>query len=178
MAELATIARPYAQALFSAGGSAAGLDTIAGWLETLSSIAADPQLCALVDHPKTTESQIFDVMASIPKQPLPEMARNFLRLVIENKRLSTLPEIFSQFCVLRNTHAGASDALILSAFPIEDAALADLVKSLEKRFGCVLNVKVKLDRTLIGGIRVIVGDEVLDTSVKARLEQMKAVLCA
>jgi F-type H+-transporting ATPase subunit delta len=68
--------------------------------------------------------------------------------------------------------------VIHSAFPIEGAALADVVASLEKRFGRKLNPRVNVDPELIGGVRVVVGDEVLDTSVKARLEQMKVALTA
>jgi len=77
-----------------------------------------------------------------------------------------------------NSKSGSSDAVVFSAFPIADAALAELGASLEKRFGRKLNLTVKPDDSLIGGVRVVVGDEVLDTSVKARLEQMKAALIA
>ena len=73
---------------------------------------------------------------------------------------------------------GVSDAIVYSAFPIEPAALADVVTTLEARFKRKLSVSVQLKPELIGGIRVVVGDEVLDTSVKARLEQMKAALTA
>jgi F-type H+-transporting ATPase subunit delta len=109
---------------------------------------------------------------------LPEPARNFLRTVIENGRLSALPEIAAQFRSLKNAQSGSSDAVVYSAFPIDGAALADVAKTLESRFGRKLNVKVELEPALIGGIRVVVGDEVLDTSVKARLEQMKVALSA
>lgn len=79
---------------------------------------------------------------------------------------------------LKNASGGSSDAVVQSAFPIDAAALAALGTSLEKRFGRKLNLSVQQDQSLIGGIRVVVGDEVLDTSVKARLEQMKAALIA
>jgi len=98
--------------------------------------------------------------------------------VIENGRLSALPEIAAQFRALKNAQSGSSDAVVYSAFPIEGAALADVSNMLEKRFGRKLNVSVELQSELIGGIRVVVGDEVLDTSVKARLEQMKVALTA
>jgi F-type H+-transporting ATPase subunit delta len=87
-----------------------------------------------------------------------------------------LPEIASQFRVLKNTQAGSSDATVYSAFALDGAALEDLAITLEKRFGRKLNLKVELEPELIGGVRVVVGDEVLDTSVKARLEQMKVAL--
>jgi F-type H+-transporting ATPase subunit delta len=109
---------------------------------------------------------------------LPEQAKNFLRTVIANKRLSVLPEIAVQFRALKNAQTGSSDALIYSAFPIDGDALANVAAMLEKRFGRKLNASVVVQPELIGGIRVVVGDEVLDTSVKARLEQMKVVLTA
>jgi F-type H+-transporting ATPase subunit delta len=77
---------------------------------------------------------------------------------------------------LKNAQGGSSDAKVDSAFAIDDTALKDLQISLEKRFERTLNVSVEMQPELIGGIRVVVGDEVLDFSVKARLEQMKAAL--
>jgi F-type H+-transporting ATPase subunit delta len=79
---------------------------------------------------------------------------------------------------LANAGAGVSDAAVFSAFPIEDSQLSGVVATLEKRFGRRLNVSVHLEPSLIGGIRVVVGDEVMDTSVKAQLEQMRVALAA
>jgi F-type H+-transporting ATPase subunit delta len=92
--------------------------------------------------------------------------------------LDALSEIASQFRALKNAQGGLSDAVVYSAFPIDSTALADVSAWLETRFQRKLNVKVELDASLIGGIRVVVGDEVLDTSVKSRLEQMKTALTA
>jgi F-type H+-transporting ATPase subunit delta len=109
---------------------------------------------------------------------LPTAGQNFLRTVIDNGRLAALPEIAHQVRELRNAQSGASDATVYSAFPISAQQVAEVQQSLEKRFGRKLNVSVQEDASLIGGIRVVVGDEVLDTSVKARLEQMKVALTA
>ena len=98
--------------------------------------------------------------------------------MIGNGRLSVLPEIAAQFHALKNAQSGSSDAVVYSAFPIDAGALAEVAVMLEKRFGRKLNPSVVLQPELIGGIRVVVGDEVLDTSVKARLEQMKVALTA
>jgi F-type H+-transporting ATPase subunit delta len=176
MAELATIARPYAEALFKA--TAADLAGAAVWVEELAVIAGNPQLQQFADNPNATAKQVFDVIAGVAKTPLNDAAKNFLRTVIDNGRLSVLPEIAAQFRALKNAQSGSSDAIVYSAFPVEGAALADVKGVLEKRFGRKLNVSVQLEPELIGGIRVVVGDEVLDTSVKARLEQMKAALTA
>ena len=176
MAELATIARPYAEALFKATKS--DLNGAAVWVEALQEIAKNPQLQQFSDNPNVTNAQVFDVVTGVARVALPEMAKNFLRTVIENGRLSAVPEIAEQFRVLKNAQSGSSDALVYSAFAIDQAALADLTVTLEKRFARKLNVTVQLQPDLIGGIRVVVGDEVLDSSVKARLEQMKVALTA
>ncbi|ABE42289.1 F0F1 ATP synthase subunit delta [Polaromonas sp. JS666] len=174
MAELATIARPYAEALFKASGS--DLGAAAAWLDELAAIAANVQLQQFAGNPGVTVTQTFDVISGVAKSQLPDAAKNFLRTVIENGRISVLPEIAAQFRVLKNAQSGSSDATVYSAFPLEGPALADLAATLEKRFGRKLNFAVELEPALIGGVRVVVGDEVLDTSVKARLEQMKVAL--
>lgn len=176
MAELATIARPYAEALFKA--SSKDLAGVAVWVEELAVIAGNPQLQQFADNPHVTAEQVFDVIAGVAKTGLSDTAKNFLRTVIDNGRLGVLPEIATQFRALKNAQSGSSDAVVYSAFAIDGAALVDVKAVLEKRFGRKLNVAVELLPELIGGIRVVVGDEVLDTSVKARLEQMKVALTA
>ena len=176
MAELATIARPYAEALFKAAAS--DLDAAAVWVEALNEIAKNPQLQQFSGDPKVTAAQVFDVIVGVAQVALPEMAKNFLRTVIENRRLRALPEIAAQFHVLKNAQSGSSDAVVYSAFAMDSAALADVAATLEKRFARKLIVSLQLQPELIGGIRVVVGDEVLDASVKARLEQMKMALSA
>lgn len=176
MAELATIARPYAEALFKA--AQADLNAAAVWLDELAAIAQNGQLQQFASNPKTTSAQVYDLMVGVMKATLSEQGKNFLRTVIDNGRLEALPEIAALFRGLKNAKSGLSDAVVYSAFPIDAAALADVAVTLEKRFGRKLNVSVELDAELIGGIRVVVGDEVLDTSVKARLEQMKVALTA
>ena len=176
MAELATIARPYAEALFKAAQAEA--PAAAQWLDELAAIAGNEQLQQFADNPKVSTDQVFDVISGVAKQALPEMGRNFLRTVIDNGRLAVLPEIAQQFRNLMNAQLGSSDAVVYSAFDIDAAAQADLAGVLEKRFGRKLNLSVVLQPELIGGVRVVVGDEVLDASVKARLEQMRVALTA
>ena len=176
MAELATIARPYAEALFKA--SANDLAGAAGWLDALAAVAGNAQLLQFADSPKVSVDQVFGLITDVARVQLPEAGKNFLRMVIENGRLSALPEIAQQFRAMKNAQGGTSDAVVHSAFPIEAGALAELAQVLEKRFGRKLKGSVQVDPGLIGGIRVVVGDEVLDTSVKARLEQMKVALTA
>ena len=177
MAELATIARPDAEALFKAVG-VSDAAAVSEQVNELAAISANPQLREFAGSPKTQDTQVFDLFTGVAKGFLGDGAKNLLRLVIENGRLEALPEIAAQYQALVNARSGVADALVYSAFPIDGQALADLTTTLEKRFAQKLKVQVQLDPTLIGGVRVVVGDEVLDTSVKARLEQMKAALTA
>ncbi len=176
MAELATIARPYAEALFKS--AKADLSGAASWLDQFAVIAGNSQLLQFADNPKVTDEQVFDLFAGVAKAALPDSAKNFLRIVIENGRVDVLPEIAAQFRALVNALGGSSDAVVYSAFAIDDKALAELTGVLEKRFGRKLNATMQLDESLIGGVRVVVGDEVLDTSVRSRLDQMKIALTA
>lgn len=177
MAELATIARPYAEALFQVAVKG-DLKQSAEQLDAVAAVAANEQLRQFADSPKIEAQQVFDMIAAVVKTPLSDSIRNLLRAVIDNGRLAALPEVAQQFHALVNARSGVSDALVYSAFPIDAAQLAAVVQSLEKRFGRKLNASVQVEPELIGGIRVVVGDEVLDTSVKARLEQMKVALTA
>ena len=177
MAELATIARPYAEALFKASSNG-NLAALAAEVQALAAVAGNPQLRQYADSPKITSAQVLDLIASVLKTPLSPPVKNLLAAMIDNGRLAALPDVATQFQALVNTRSGVSDAIVYSAYPIDSVQLADVVASLEKRFGRKLNASVVVEPELIGGVRVVVGDEVLDTSVKARLEQMKVALTA
>jgi F-type H+-transporting ATPase subunit delta len=180
MAELATIARPYAEAMFKAS-SGADRQALNAQLATLASLTSGPEMRQFADNPKVAPIQVFDTIAGIALSQgvaLDRKVGNLLHAVVDNGRLPALPEIAAQFQVLLNASTGVSDAIIQSAFGVDDAQLGEVVAALEKRFGRKLNARVEITPELIGGVRVVVGDEVLDTSVKARLEQMKAALTA
>lgn len=180
MAELATLARPYAEAMFKA---TAGADrqALSAQLATLVALTAGSEMRQYADNPRVAPLQVFDMIGGIALSQglgIDVKVANLLRTVLDNGRLAALPEIAAQFQALVNANTGVSDATIQSAFGIDDAQLGEVVTALEKRFGRKLNARVELAPELIGGVRVVVGDEVLDTSVKARLQQMKAALTA
>jgi F-type H+-transporting ATPase subunit delta len=177
MAELATIARPYAEAL---DRSVSGADALAliPQLQALAAVAGHADMQQLADNPKVKPQQVLEVLTGVAKMPLDSKVSNLLRTVVENGRLAALPQIAAQFNALVKSRSGTSDATIESAFPIDAAQLPQVVSALEKRFGRKLNARVVIEPELIGGIRVAVGDEVLDTSVRARLEKMRLALVA
>jgi F-type H+-transporting ATPase subunit delta len=177
MAELATIARPYAEALFRVAKSG----NLAQWSDLVSEMAqagAHPDVKQLASNPKISDQQIADTFLSLLKSNVSAEAKNFVAMLTENGRLTLLPEIGEQFHALKNAQEGAADAEITSAFELNDAQLKELVATLEKKFGCKLHPSVKVDNALIGGVRVVVGDEVFDTSVRAKLQKMHTALAA
>jgi len=177
MAELATVARPYAEALFRVAKSA----NLSAWAELVGEMAQAAQhadVIALVQNPKAPATLVVEAFLSVLKSPVNQEAKNFVSTLAGYHRLLLLPEIAAQFFALKNAHEGSADAEISSAFALTDAQVADLCKTLEAKFGRKLKPSVTVDSSLIGGVRVVVGDEVLDTSVRAKLQQMQIALTA
>ncbi|HEV3106551.1 MAG TPA: F0F1 ATP synthase subunit delta [Trinickia sp.] len=179
MAELATIARPYAEALFrvAEGGDIAAWSAL---VQELAQVARLPEVMSIASSPKVSHAQVVDLLLAAAKSPQKDspQARNFVQMLVDNHRLSLLPEIAVQFDELKNAREGAADALIVSAFPLDGTPLSELIASLERKFQRKLKPTVQVDPSLIGGVRVTVGDEVLDTSVRARLASMQTALTA
>ncbi len=177
MAELATIARPYAEALFRATDASVAPSLIAP-LRQLAQVAAEPRLRAYADNPKVSAEQVSSLILGVLSAPLPAAVHNLLQVVLENGRLGAFGEIAAQYQALVDARAGVSQATVYSAFEISAAQLADITAALARRFGRTLDTRVVIEPELIGGVRVVVGDEVLDTSVRAKLEQMRTALAA
>jgi F-type H+-transporting ATPase subunit delta len=181
MAELSTVARPYAEALFAVAQSDGNLDTVHIELDALAAVAVHNEIQMWVKTPNVTQVQVLDMLLATLNTtqnglPLSATTVNFLTTVLQNKRIALLPEIAAQFAVLKNIANGASDVQITSAFELSPEQLADLTAGLQKKFGLHLKPTVIIDTNLIGGVRVKVGDQVLDTSVQAQLEHMRVAL--
>ena len=178
MAELATIARPYAEALFQST-KPADLASCLDQLNELAQLAALPEVAVLSNNPKVSADDLSKLLSGMVKTKLDGRTTSFLSLVNQNHRLAAIPEIARQFEALKNQSEGAAEVVITSAFPLEGSALNDLLSSLKKRFGGKeLRPTIQVDPALIGGVRIQVGDEVLDSSVKAQLAQMQVSLGA
>lgn len=178
MADLATIARPYAEALFRSAKPA----DLAAWaeqLEELAQVASNPELLAVANNPKLSAANLLEILLGGIKAKPSDVVKNFVEVLTQNHRLLALPEISAQFTALKNAQEGAAEVQITSAFPLQGEELKALLSVLKKRFGGKeLRPTVTVDPELIGGVCVQVGDEVLDTSVKARLVSMQAALSA
>ena len=180
MAENVTLARPYAEAAYQLAKSANALAAWSDALERLAAIAARPEMEECIGNPRLSPEQLaqlcLDVVASKEKAGLSAEQQNFVRVLADNDRLIVMPEISALFNELKHDHEGVKDAEIASAFALDDATLKNLVADLERKFGCKIQATVKVDAELIGGVRIAVGDEVIDASVRGKLAAMATAL--
>jgi len=178
MAEISTIARPYAQAVFDIADSSAALARWSQTLYRLAEIASQPQLRELIGNPSVTQAQLVDLVVSLGGDALASEEVEFVRALVANGRLAALPQVALLYEALRHEREGVVEARIYSAFALDDAELASLVRQLEARFKRKVEPQVTVDADLIGGARIVVGDEVIDGSVRGKLEAMAGALVA
>jgi F-type H+-transporting ATPase subunit delta len=176
MAEPSTIARPYAEAAFRLADAAGVLPKWSEMLGALALVAQDARVRAAVTQPGLSDAQAAGILIGVLSGRLNGEAENFLRVLAENGRLELLPEIRSQFEALKDEREGVLEAEVQSAFELSEAQVADLVQRLEKKTGRKVRAKVQVDKSLIAGVRVVLGDQVIDGSARAQLGALEAAL--
>lgn len=175
MAENITLARPYADAAFQLARATNALGPWQQALDRMAAVAADAQMVECIDNPRLQSSQVAQLFLDVVGTVSAEQ-QNFVRLLVDNERLQVLPEIRDLYVELKNGQEGVKEADIASAFPLDDATLKNLVAELEARFQCRIQATVSLDPELIGGVRIAVGDQVIDASVRGKLAAMATAL--
>ncbi|MFZ3041679.1 MAG: F0F1 ATP synthase subunit delta [Thiobacillus sp.] len=178
MSELSTLARPYAEAIFRL---AQGEKDLAGWssrLQSLALIVSDAQVARLIADPAVSTDRVAGLIIEVAGSDLGERGGNFVKVLAENDRLSLLPEIGAQFETLKANAEGTLEATITSAQELTQAQLDELVAGLKTKFNRTVNVRVAVDPVLIGGAVIAIGDQVIDGSVKGRLQRMSFALQA
>lgn len=189
MAELVTVARPYAKAAFSVANTGANKQQadkkLAQWSSVLQ-VLADTISCqegkTIIDNPDLPKAKAEEFLSEICEKytgkALTKDIKNFIHILVENGRLALAPAIFETFEAYKAERDEIKDALITSAFPIEDSSnqLKTLTDQLEQRFSCKIKPTVKVDESLIGGVIIEIGDEVIDASIRGKLEKMAVVL--
>jgi F-type H+-transporting ATPase subunit delta len=175
MAESQTIARPYADAAFKL---ALEMNTLADWSDAfarLSAIMGADEARTLIGNPRLSAASIGEVIGDVAGQ-LSKEQRNFVQILAQNDRLAVLPEIANQFEDKRNQHEQVLDAKVTSAYPLTEQQIADIVATLQQRYGRKVKAEADVDNDLIGGVSIRVGDEVIDASVRGKLAQLAATL--
>ena len=176
MSELSTLARPYAEAVFR---MAQAENDLAGWssrIATLAAIVSDAQVARLIADPAVSADRVANLVIEVAGAELGERGANFVKVLAENDRLTVLPEIAVQFETLKANAEGTLEATITSAQELTQAQIDDLVAGLKAKFNRAVNVQVAVDPELIGGAVIAIGDQVIDGSVKGRLQTMSFAL--
>jgi F-type H+-transporting ATPase subunit delta len=176
MAELATIARPYAEAAFALARQHNQLDDWSEMLALMVGVYEDPQFQAAIAAPTITSADIERLFLGICGERIDGNARNFIQLLVANGRLPAIAEMRALFEQLKSEEEGVVDAQISSAYPLDDRQLDQIVALLAKRYNKKISPTVDVDSQLIGGIKVQVGDKVWDASVRGRLQDMAVAL--
>ena len=176
MSELSTLARPYAEAVYRLAQSESDL---AGWssrVATLAAIVSDAQVAALIADPAVSSERVATLVVDVAGASLGERGANFVKVLADNDRLTLLPEISAQFETLKAEAEGVVEATITSAQELTQAQIDELVAGLKAKFNRAVNVEVAVDPELIGGAIIAIGDQVIDGSVKGRLQRMSFAL--
>jgi F-type H+-transporting ATPase subunit delta len=176
MAELVTIARPYAEAVFRLAKEQGVLVAWSKHLGDLSAYVGNADVRACIGNPGPTAAQKADVVTSLLGGEVDGVLANFVRVLANNDRLAILPEIAEFYENLKSAEEGVKDAVVFSAFPVDDQQKSALLPTLEAHFKSKLSLDIKVDAELIGGVKVVVGDQMLDLSVRGKLEAMTTAL--
>jgi F-type H+-transporting ATPase subunit delta len=178
MAEPSTVARPYAEAAFKLADASGALAKWSEMIGALAQVSEDARVRAAVADPNLSDAKRAGVFISVLSGKLTADSENFVRVLAENDRLGLLLEIRTHFEALKNEREGVVEAQVMAAFELSESQLADLVQRLEKKTGRKVKAKVQLDKELIGGIKVVLGDKVIDGSARAQLSALETALKA
>ena len=176
MAELATLARPYANAVFSVAKQAGELDRWSRLLEFLATASADEQMKILLEAPDVAEEQKAFRLIDVCGEELNESAKKFVHVLASNKRLGLIEPVREQFEELRALEQQSLDVLVTSAYPLSDSEGQHLASALAKKFEKEVHLTSEVDQSLIGGAVIRAGDMVIDGSVRGKLAKLQETI--
>ncbi len=172
MAEKTTIARPYAQAVFSLAREQDDLKHWSAMLGLVTDVVTHPDMARLIDDPRVTREQLIGLLLVICDKGLNEAGRNLVRLLAENGRLELVPEIAALYEIERAEAEGTVRAEVVAATALTDAQKSDIAAALKKRLGREVTLEATVDEALLGGAIIRAGDLVIDGSVAGKLERL------
>ncbi len=173
MLENATIARPYARAVFE---HAVETGQGAAWseaLELLNLFVSDPAGRRLVANPRVSRERLAGLIFDIGGERLSSHARNLVKTLIAAGRLPYAPHIKAQYERMRAAAEGTVDVALVTAYPLDDGQREDLAAAMQRRLGRRVNITAAVDETLLGGAVIRTGDSVMDASLRGRLTSLR-----
>ncbi len=172
MSELATLARPYAAAVFKRSLETGTIEKWSKSLAFLSAVLNDKEISAVVDNPKVSRERLSMLMLDICQGQVDEEGANFLKLLVQNNRLTLAPTIAELFEALKAESEGYVDVEVATAFAFSKEEKQSFTSTLEKTLSKKVHMNVTVDKSLIGGVLVRAGDRVIDGSIKGQLQQL------
>ena len=176
MAEPITVARPYAEAAFRLAQESSNLGRWSEMLEMIEAVVTEPTLASRIGDPNVEARALESAILGILGGRLDGQARNFIQVLIGNERLNLVSHIRALYEERRREHEGVLEAKVISAMPMDDGQLQQLIAKLETKYGRKVRAAVEVDPELIGGAKIVVGDKVIDATVRGRLDAMSAAL--
>ena len=176
MADNASIARPYAKAVFDLATETGNQDDWSNALESLTVIAQDPDFGKAINSPQVKPAQLEEVVLGLLGKKLPEGGDNFIKLLAQNSRLEALPDVQQQYAVLLAESRKSIEAEVMTARPLSAEQKSNLTEALQTRLGVTVSIVETVDESLVGGAIVKAGDLVIDGSAKGRVEKLAIAL--
>ena len=176
MADLATLARPYANAAFDVARGSAQLSVWARFLGLMAAATAEPKLHTLIGSPSVKATRKAEIISGLCGDDVTDVVSRFVRVLAENKRLALLPNIFAQFEALRAQEEKSLDVEVVSAFEMSDAEMQALTVALKTRFDRDVRLESSVDASLLGGAIIRAGDTVIDGSIRGKMKKMTETL--
>ncbi len=172
MAEVSTLARPYAQAIFNLAQSNNTLKLWSDTLALLKEVTANKSMIELINNPDISDEQVIGVIADVCQDGLDEQGKNFLYVAAENGRLEIIPVIAESFEAMRAEEEGSIKAQVISAYAVNATQKKSIASALKKKLGREVTITTQTDKSLLGGVIIRAGDMVIDGSVKTQLEKI------
>ena len=176
MAETSTIARPYALAAFMQAKAEGKLAEWSEMIALLVTVVGDPLMKGLISSPKVKSEQLAELIIDVGGDALSETGRNFVRVLAENHRLPYVAKINKIFEDERANSEGRSQVEVTSAFELDDSQRQRIADAMSKRLGTEVDLTVRIDGSLIGGVVIRAGDLVIDASLRGRMNGLANVL--
>lgn len=172
MAEFATLARPYAQAIFGLAKASGEFDQWFADLNFLTTVVQDSTMKSVIANPRVDKAMVTRIILDICDTQVSNTAKNLVRLLMDNDKLRVLPQIATQYEKLQAEHQGYAKVEIISAYPVNPLQQAEIETALQRRLGKSVEINISIDASLMGGWLIRTGDQVIDLSVRGRLQQL------
>lgn len=176
MEETGELIRPYAVAAFKHAQEEGNLEQWSEMLAALQTIVRDPTAAGLISNPRVDDEELAKLIVDVGGDRFTSSLVNLVRLLVENNKLSLVPELVTAFNEQRSRHEGRSDVRVISAFELTAEQEQRIAEAMGKRLGTEVTLSVSVDRNLIGGVVVRAGDLVIDASLRGRLDQLSQSL--